>query len=60
MNQPAPPVPVHLAHLPTVAGLVVPYVTPRTSDGRFLFGVQGCRPAVEQVPHASTLVVGAP
>lgn len=35
----APPVPVYLAHLPTVAGLVVPYLTPRSVDGRFLFGV---------------------
>jgi len=34
-----PPVPVRLAHRPTVAGLVVPYVTPQAADGRFLFGV---------------------
>lgn len=33
-----PPIPVALAHLPTVGGLVVPWVTPRTADGRFLLG----------------------
>jgi hypothetical protein len=36
---PAPPVPAYLAHRPTVGGLVVPWVTPRAADGRFLFGV---------------------
>lgn len=34
-----PPVPVQLAHRPTLAGLVVPYITPRAIDGRWLFGV---------------------
>lgn len=34
-----PPVPVQLAHRPTLAGLVVPYVTPQAIDGRWLFGV---------------------
>jgi hypothetical protein len=34
-----PPVPVWLAHLPTVGGLVVPWITPRAGDGRYLFGV---------------------
>jgi hypothetical protein len=34
-----PPVPVRLMHLPTVAGLVVPWITPKASDGRYLFGV---------------------
>lgn len=33
-----PPIPVRLAHRPTVGGLVVPYVTSRTEDGRHLFG----------------------
>lgn len=35
---PHPPVPVALAHLPIVGGLVVPWVTPRTVDGRHLLG----------------------
>jgi hypothetical protein len=36
---PLPPIPVQLAHRPVVAGLVVPYLTPRAADdGRFLFG----------------------
>lgn len=34
-----PSIPLSLAHLPTVAGLVVPWVTPQTVDGRYLFGV---------------------
>lgn len=34
----APPIPVRLAHQPTIGGLVVPYITPRTDDGRYLFG----------------------
>ncbi|MFF1612255.1 hypothetical protein ACFVYA_31115 [Amycolatopsis sp. NPDC058278] len=34
----APPIPVALAHLPTIGGLVVPWVTPRTADGRYLLG----------------------
>ncbi|QXV57400.1 hypothetical protein [Amycolatopsis sp. TNS106] len=34
----APPIPESLSHCPTVGGLVVPYITPRTEDGRFLFG----------------------
>lgn len=34
-----PPIPGWLADQPTVGGLVVPWVTPRTADGRFLFGV---------------------
>jgi hypothetical protein len=33
-----PPVPVHLAGRPTVGGLVVPVITPRTLDGTYLFG----------------------
>lgn len=32
------PIPAALAHLPVVGGLVVPWVTPRTADGRFLIG----------------------
>jgi hypothetical protein len=35
----APPIPLALAHLPVVAGLAVPWITPRTPDGRYLFGV---------------------
>jgi hypothetical protein len=34
----APPIPAALADLPVVGGLVVPWVTPRTADGRFLIG----------------------
>jgi hypothetical protein len=34
-----PPIPLALAHLPVVAGLAVPWITPRTLDGRYLFGV---------------------
>ncbi|MFC4004412.1 hypothetical protein ACFS2C_19440 [Prauserella oleivorans] len=33
-----PPIPAWLAHLPTVGGLVVPWITPRTADRRYLFG----------------------
>jgi hypothetical protein len=33
-----PPIPLSLQHLPTVDGLVVPWITPRTADGRYLFG----------------------
>ena len=33
-----PPIPLPLRHLPTVGGLVVPWITPRTADGRHLFG----------------------
>jgi hypothetical protein len=33
-----PPVPAWLAHRPTIGGLVVPFITPRTDDGRHLFG----------------------
>jgi hypothetical protein len=34
----APPIPVWLSHLPVVGGLVVPWITPQTADGRYLFG----------------------
>jgi hypothetical protein len=34
----APPILLALQHLPTVGGLVVPWITPRTADGRYLFG----------------------
>ncbi|WP_239313062.1 hypothetical protein [Frankia sp. Cj3] len=34
----APLIPLSLAHLPTVGGLVVPWITPRTGNGRHLFG----------------------
>src|SRR6266536_6447070 len=34
-----PPVPVWLAHRPTVGGLVVPWITPQAGDGRYLFAV---------------------
>jgi hypothetical protein len=33
-----PPIPLSLQHLPTVGGLVVPWITPRTAAGRCLFG----------------------
>ncbi len=33
-----PPIPVRVAHRPTLGGLAVPYVTPYTDDGRRLFG----------------------
>jgi hypothetical protein len=40
MNEVAfPPVPVWLAHRPTIGGLVVPWITPQAGDGRYLFGV---------------------
>ncbi|MFG3710958.1 hypothetical protein [Micromonospora sp. NPDC047730] len=34
----APAVPLSLNHLPTVAGLAVPWITPTLPDGRHLFG----------------------
>lgn len=36
-----PPIPQWLGHLPTVGGLAVPWITPRTVDGRHLFGLVG-------------------
>jgi hypothetical protein len=33
-----PPIPAWLADRPSAGGLVVPWITPRTADGRFLFG----------------------
>lgn len=33
-----PPIPLALRHLPVVGGLVVPWITLRTRDGRYLFG----------------------
>ncbi|MEU0509286.1 hypothetical protein [Amycolatopsis sp. NPDC006125] len=33
-----PPIPWSVQHLPTVGGLVMPWITPRTADGRYLFG----------------------
>jgi hypothetical protein len=45
-----PPVPVWLVHRPTVGGLVVPWITPRTQDGRYLFG--GLHP--QRQPRALT------
>ncbi len=41
MTQPAsivPPIPLWLSHLPVVGGLAVPWITPLTADGRYLFG----------------------
>ncbi len=32
-------IPLHLQHRPTSSGLVVPVATPRTVDGRYLFGL---------------------
>jgi hypothetical protein len=40
-DSPLPLIPIPLRHLPTVAGLVVPWITPRTPDGRDLFGLIG-------------------
>jgi len=34
-----PPIPVYLAHLPTVGGLVVPVITPRHRNGMAAFGL---------------------
>jgi hypothetical protein len=34
----APPIPAALADLPTLGGLIVAWVTPRTADGRYLLG----------------------
>ncbi|GAA3012658.1 hypothetical protein GCM10010483_66890 [Actinokineospora diospyrosa] len=45
-----PPIPEPLRQLPTVGGLVVPWVTPRTADGRFLFGSVD-RDRVDQALH---------
>ncbi|WP_284740269.1 hypothetical protein [Amycolatopsis sp. RTGN1] len=33
-----PPIPAALADLPVLSGLIVPWVTPRTADGRYLLG----------------------
>ena len=33
-----PRIPLSLQHLPTVGGLAVPWITPRTGDGRYLLG----------------------
>ncbi|WP_208025975.1 hypothetical protein [Amycolatopsis acidicola] len=33
-----PAIPTALAHRPTTGGLVVPWITPQTADGRFLLG----------------------
>lgn len=33
-----PPIPLSLRHLPTQGELIVPWITPRTADGRDLFG----------------------
>ncbi|CAO5150937.1 conserved hypothetical protein [Frankia sp. AiPs1] len=39
MTDPTPAtIPLFLAHLPTAGGLVVPWITARTGDGRYLFG----------------------
>lgn len=39
MIDPKPPgIPLSMAHLPTVGGLAVPWITARTGDGRHLFG----------------------
>ena len=35
----APAIPAWLAHRPCVGGVVVPWITPRASGGRYLFGV---------------------
>jgi hypothetical protein len=38
MTTPIPSIPVHLAGRPTIGGLVVPWTTGRTPDGRYRFG----------------------
>ncbi len=38
-DKPGLPIPEWLAHRPTAGGLVVPWITPRTTDGRYLFGL---------------------
>ena len=38
MSGDVPPIPVHLAALPTVGGLVVPRITPQAVSGQYLFG----------------------
>lgn len=42
MTAALPPIPTSLQHLPTLGGLVVPWITARTADGRFLFGAIDC------------------
>lgn len=37
-NTDVPPIPLWLTHLPTAGGMVVPWLTPRTLDGRWLLG----------------------
>lgn len=38
MTDTVPAIPVWLSHLPVVGGMAVPWITPRTDDGRHLFG----------------------
>lgn len=38
MTDTATPIPIWLAHLPVVGGVAVPWVTARSTDGRYRFG----------------------
>lgn len=38
MTDTAPAIPMWLSHLPVVGGMAVPWITPMTDDGRYLFG----------------------
>ncbi|GLZ28101.1 hypothetical protein Lesp02_02910 [Lentzea sp. NBRC 105346] len=38
MPDTVPDIPLWIAHLPVVGGLAVPWITPRTTDGRYLLG----------------------
>lgn len=55
-----PAIPRWLSHLPTAGGLVVPWVTPRTADGRHLFGAVDADLVKQALLHRWCGVCGRP
>ena len=55
-----PPVPVWLAHVPTRGGLAIAWVTPRTADGRYLFGAVDADLVRHAILHRWCGVCGKP
>ncbi|MCK2240028.1 MULTISPECIES: hypothetical protein [unclassified Crossiella] len=59
-NSDSPAIPAWLAHRPTVGGVVVPWITPRTADGRYLLGMLEQTLAEEAIRRRLCGVCGLP
>jgi len=56
----SPPVPVRLRHRPLIAGLVVPWITAQTPDGRYRFGAVNADRATKALHRRWCQICGQP